>query len=85
MMATVFFMQPLGQLAGNIVSLVVIAVARSNSTPGEDLTRTVAMMWRWVIAIGVVPGAVATLFRHRHPRESSVPSRYPGRSRHCRV
>ncbi|CDM33648.1 hypothetical protein DTO013E5_1429 [Penicillium roqueforti] len=67
MMATVFFMQPLGQIAGNIVSLVVIAVARANSTPGEDITRTVDIMWRWVIAIGVVPGAVATLFRFAIP------------------
>ncbi|CAI7627058.1 hypothetical protein PCG10_005602 [Penicillium crustosum] len=67
MMATVFFMQPLGQIAGNIVSLIVIAIARSNSSPGEDLTRTVDIMWRWVIAIGVVPGAVATLFRFAIP------------------
>ncbi|KAJ5208637.1 hypothetical protein N7449_003016 [Penicillium cf. viridicatum] len=67
MMATVFFMQPLGQIAGNIVSLVVIAIARGNSSPGEDITRTVDIMWRWVIAIGVVPGAVATLFRFAIP------------------
>ncbi|CAG8039649.1 unnamed protein product [Penicillium nalgiovense] len=67
MLATVFFMQPLGQIAGNIVSLIVIAVARSNSSPGEDLTRTVDIMWRWVIAIGVVPGVVATLFRFAIP------------------
>lgn len=67
MMATVFFMQPLGQIAGNIVSLVVIAIARGSSSPGEDLTRTVDIMWRWVIAIGVVPGAVATVFRFAIP------------------
>ncbi|KAJ5384838.1 Major facilitator superfamily domain general substrate transporter [Penicillium concentricum] len=67
MMATVFFMQPLGQIAGNIVALIVIAVARGNSSPGEDITRTVDIMWRWVIAIGVVPGAVATLFRFAIP------------------
>ncbi|KAJ5615891.1 hypothetical protein N7537_001005 [Penicillium hordei] len=67
MMASVFFMQPLGQIAGNIVSLVVIAIARGNSRPGEDITRTVDIMWRWVIAIGVVPGAVATLFRFAIP------------------
>lgn len=67
MMATVFFMQPLGQIAGNIVSLVVIAIARGNSSQGEDITRTVDIMWRWVIAIGVVPGAVATLFRFAIP------------------
>lgn len=67
MMATVFFMQPLGQIAGNIVSVIVIAVARRNSIPGEDLTRTVDMMWRWVLGIGVVPGAVATMFRFAIP------------------
>ncbi|KAK4863664.1 hypothetical protein LT330_002442 [Penicillium expansum] len=67
MMATVFFMQPLGQIAGNIVSLIVIAIARGNSSPGEDITRSVDIMWRWVIAIGVVPGAVATLFRFAIP------------------
>ncbi|EKV07745.1 Phosphate transporter [Penicillium digitatum] len=67
MMATVFFMQPLGQIAGNIVSLIVIAIARGNSSPGEDITRTVDIMWRWVIAIGVVPGAIATFFRFAIP------------------
>jgi MFS family permease len=67
MMASVFFMQPLGQIAGNIVSVVVIAIARANSTPGEDLSRTVDIMWRWVLGIGVVPGAVATLFRFAIP------------------
>ncbi|CAG8241471.1 unnamed protein product [Penicillium salamii] len=67
MMATVFFMQPLGQIAGNIVSVIVIAVARHNSTPDEDLARTVDIMWRWVMGIGVVPGAIATLFRFAIP------------------
>lgn len=67
MMATVFFMQPLGQIAGNIVSVIVIAIARGNSVPGEGLTRTVDMMWRWVLGIGVVPGAVATIFRFAIP------------------
>jgi MFS transporter, PHS family, inorganic phosphate transporter len=61
MMATVFFMQPLGQVSGNLVSLVVVAASKGQ---GEaDLTRTVDMMWRWVIGIGVVPGLVALLFR----------------------
>ncbi|KAJ5340709.1 Major facilitator superfamily domain general substrate transporter [Penicillium brevicompactum] len=67
MMASVFFMQPLGQIAGNIVSVIVIAVARQNSTPDEDLSRTVDIMWRWVLGIGVVPGAIATLFRFAIP------------------
>jgi hypothetical protein len=67
MMATVFFMQPLGQIAGNIVSVIAIVIARNNSTGDEDLTRTVDMMWRWVLGIGVVPGAIATLFRFAIP------------------
>ena len=65
MMASVFFMQPLGQIAGNLVSLVVIAVARNNGA--EDPTRTMDMVWRWVLGIGVIPGAIATLFRFAIP------------------
>lgn len=61
MMATVFFMQPLGQVSGNIVSL--IAVAASKSQGDEDLIRMVDIMWRWVIGVGVVPGVIALLFR----------------------
>ncbi|KAJ5675964.1 hypothetical protein N7462_008861 [Penicillium macrosclerotiorum] len=65
MMASVFFMQPLGQIAGNLVSLIVVAVARSKDT--DDLTRSVDSMWRWVLGIGVIPGAIATLFRFAIP------------------
>lgn len=65
MMASVFFMQPLGQIAGNLVSLVVIAVAKGNDN--EDLTRTMDCAWRWVLGIGVVPGAIATIFRFAIP------------------
>jgi hypothetical protein len=65
MMATVFFMQPLGQIAGNLISLVVISVSRR--TNSGDLTRVVDEMWRWIIGIGVVPGVVALLFRFAIP------------------
>jgi hypothetical protein len=65
MMASVFFMQPLGQIAGNLVSLIVIAIARGKGS--DDLTRTVDVMWRWVLGIGVIPGAIATLFRFAIP------------------
>jgi hypothetical protein len=61
MMATVFFMQPLGQIAGNIVTLIVVAVSKNQHH--DDLTRTFDIMWRWVVGIGVVPGVIATLFR----------------------
>ncbi|KAL1999446.1 hypothetical protein VTN02DRAFT_4506 [Thermoascus thermophilus] len=61
MMAAVFFMQPLGQIAGNVVSLITVAASRRQTD--EDPTRAVDIMWRWVIGIGVVPGVVALLFR----------------------
>ncbi len=61
MMASVFFMQPLGQISGNLVSLVVVSISRAHGR--EDLTRSVDIMWRWVIGIGVVPGVFALFFR----------------------
>lgn len=61
MMATVFFMQPLGQIAGNLVSLIVVAACRSQGD--GDLIRSVDIMWRWVVGIGVIPGIVALFFR----------------------
>ena len=65
MIASVFFMQPLGQIAGNIVSLVVVAASQSQ---GDDhLRRTVDVMWRWVIGLGVVPGILAVAFRFAIP------------------
>ncbi len=65
MLATVFFMQPLGQISGNLVSLVVVAASRSQGD--ADLIRTVDIMWRWVVGIGVVPGIVALFFRFAIP------------------
>ncbi|RMZ88798.1 hypothetical protein DV736_g3970, partial [Chaetothyriales sp. CBS 134916] len=65
MMASVFFMQPLGQIAGNIVSLIVVAVSQNQ---GEgNMRHTVDVMWRWVIGLGVVPGVLAVVFRFAIP------------------
>ncbi|RMD42613.1 hypothetical protein DV735_g2506, partial [Chaetothyriales sp. CBS 134920] len=65
MMASVFFMQPLGQIAGNIVSLIVVAASQSQGD--DNLPRTVDVMWRWVIGLGVVPGVLAVAFRFAIP------------------
>ncbi|KIV77748.1 hypothetical protein PV11_09529 [Exophiala sideris] len=65
MMAAVFFMQPLGQIAGNVISLIVVSISRRSGN--EDLTRTVDQMWRWIIGIGVVPAVIALLFRFAIP------------------
>lgn len=69
MMATLFFMQPLGQIAGNVVSLVVIAATRSRGDALDhvDLVRNTDSMWRWVLGCGVVPGVIAILFRFAIP------------------
>jgi MFS transporter, PHS family, inorganic phosphate transporter len=61
MMASVFFMQPLGQISGNVISLIVVAVSRSQGD--TDLTRSIDILWRWVIGLGAVPGVIALAFR----------------------
>ena len=61
MMATVFFMQSLGQISGNLISLIVVIL--SQTAGDKHLNRSVDIMWRWVIGIGVVPGVVASIFR----------------------
>ncbi|KAL1962575.1 hypothetical protein VTN77DRAFT_9368 [Rasamsonia byssochlamydoides] len=65
MLATVFFMQPLGQIAGNLVTLIVVAITRRQGD--ADLTRSVDIMWRWVVGVGVVPGVIASMFRFAIP------------------
>lgn len=65
MMASVFFMQPLGQTAGNLVSLIVIAAAQGSGS--DNVTRTMDSAWRWVFGIGVVPGAIAIILRFAIP------------------
>lgn len=65
MMATVFFMQPLGQTTNNLISLVVVAICKRQ---GEaNLVRTVDTMWRWIIGTGVIPGVIALYFRFTIP------------------
>lgn len=65
MMASVFFMQPLGQIAGNLVSLIVIAIASGSGS--DNITRTIDSAWRWVFGISVIPGAIASIFRFAIP------------------
>lgn len=61
MIASVFFMQPLGQTMGNIVSIIVIAISRKQNPVGD--ARAIDQMWRWVIGIGAVPGVIGVIFR----------------------
>ena len=64
-MACVFFSQPLGQIMGNLISLIVVAISRNSGN--ENIPRSVDIMWRWIIGLGVVPGVIALLFRFAIP------------------
>ena len=50
---------------GNLISLVVVAISRNSR--GGDLQRSVDIMWRWIIGLGVVPGVIALVFRFAIP------------------
>lgn len=69
MLASVFFCQPLGQLLGMIVSLVVVTVSRNSlMTEGKicttnDCIRTLDSAWRWIVGFGSLPAVVALFFR----------------------
>jgi MFS transporter, PHS family, inorganic phosphate transporter len=65
MMASVFFMQPLGQISGNLVSLLVVLGSRNHNS--NELIKVFDSMWRWVIGIGVIPGVIGLLFRMAIP------------------
>ncbi|MCP6341422.1 MFS transporter, partial [Klebsiella pneumoniae] len=47
--------------------MIVIAASKSHEHETVDVVRSVDTMWRWVIGIGVIPGAIATLFRFAIP------------------
>lgn len=70
MMAAVFLMQPIGQLAAQLVGLGAImgmgASAGLNAMPsptGEAAAISVDRIWRVVIGVGAFPAFVAILFR----------------------
>jgi len=52
---------------GNLISLIVVAISRKSNANTDDLQRSVDIMWRWIIGLGVVPGVIALLFRFAIP------------------
>lgn len=70
MLATVFFMQPVGALIANIVAVVTV-VALRDSIPRDMMPNectgpcipAVDKMWRWIVGLGAVPPAFAILLR----------------------
>jgi PHS family inorganic phosphate transporter-like MFS transporter len=81
MMASVFLMQPLGQIAAAAVGWgVLVSLVRSRGldhlpSHGADLTEeqkkailsTVDTIWRWVIGAGCIPAVFAILYRFAIP------------------
>lgn len=70
MVATVFFMQPVGALIANVVAVATVAAFRNSLPQGSTATNclgecqeTVDNMWRWIVGLGAVPPAFATLLR----------------------
>lgn len=62
MMATVFAMQPLGQTAATVSTMIIAAITR-RAVGEEDPTRAADVMWRWIIGVGVFPAVIAIIFR----------------------
>jgi MFS transporter, PHS family, inorganic phosphate transporter len=69
MLASVFFCQPLGQLCGMIVSLVVLSAYRDQIPTDSDVCKTAECIraldgaWRWIVGFGSIPAVTALFFR----------------------
>ena len=70
MLATVFFMQPLGQLCANIVAICATTAARRyishDSDPSAcagDCLTTTDKIWRWIVGFGAVIPTIALAAR----------------------
>jgi len=68
MLSSLFFMQAMGALVANIVSVSVIYIAR-NGLP-KDTTecnaaciQTVDIIWRWIVGLGAAPPIIAIFLR----------------------
>ncbi|EEA24869.1 hypothetical protein TMatcc_007969 [Talaromyces marneffei ATCC 18224] len=77
MLATVFFMQPVGYLLATLVSIVALAAYRPHltqlSTDGhetcvnDECLRALDSVWRWIIGFGTIPAALAIFLRFSIP------------------
>lgn len=70
MLATVFFMQPIGAFIANVVAIATVAAFRNSLPQGSTTTNcigecreTVDNMWRWIVGLGAIPPAFAILLR----------------------
>jgi PHS family inorganic phosphate transporter-like MFS transporter len=70
MLATVFFMQPIGALLANLTAVIVVLSLRGRLPEGSMATtcnreciEVVDTMWRWIVGVGAIPPAFAILLR----------------------
>lgn len=70
MLATVFFMQPVGSLLADVVSVAAVAIARSKISADArpencigECAAAVDATWRWIVGIGAIPAGLAIFVR----------------------
>lgn len=70
MLATVFFMQPIGAMTANFTAVMVVLSLRHRIPEGVimaecsgDCIAAVDSMWRWIVGLGAIPPAFAILLR----------------------
>lgn len=68
MLASVFIMQPLGQLAAYVIAVIVLAGLNhqyqiSSQTDAAAVAPVVDKFWRWCTGLGSIPAAIALIFR----------------------
>jgi PHS family inorganic phosphate transporter-like MFS transporter len=72
MLATVFFMQPIGALLANLTAVIVVLSLRGRLPEGSmprtcnqnrECVETIDLMWRWIVGVGAIPPAFAILLR----------------------
>ena len=78
LLATVFYMQALGQLCSTLVSLAVVAAFRNENFAEEDAKVVIDRVWRWVIGAGLIPTLVAIIARFKIPESPRYTMDIPG-------
>jgi PHS family inorganic phosphate transporter-like MFS transporter len=68
MLSSLFFMQAVGALIANIVTVAVVYLARdglpvTNKVCDAACIETVDRIWRWIVGIGAIPPALAIFLR----------------------
>ncbi|KAF2401616.1 MFS general substrate transporter [Trichodelitschia bisporula] len=70
MLSALFFMQPIGALMANVVTVVAVSITRNMMPAGagmyncnDECAAAVDITWRWVVGLGMVPPALAISMR----------------------